>query len=322
MAVYEGAEDYIFVSYSHRDSSLVLPIVTTLQSRGFRAWYDPGIEPGAEWPEYIAEHINDCRILVAFMSQNAASSPNCRQEIYHASRKGKDVLVVYLENTELSAGMEMKLGPLQAIKRSKFRSDAEFIDSLCSIRMLQSCCAANSNVTSQSAGGQNYLVDRDVLARFVDTIFGASLAAAQQTSGNINDIDSKREDAIQALDETIGMAVFSQFTEAQNAQFNALLDSERTTDVDYDRFFRTAGIDVEKTIAEAMQQFAIDYAAKLTHHDTARSVPMPTSSVEPVSDPQIITKTSSSPYAGVGRNDPCPCGSGKKFKKCHGVRQD
>lgn len=25
------------------------------------------------------------------------------------------------------------------------------------------------------------------------------------------------------------------------------------------------------------------------------------------------------PYRGVGRNDPCPCGSGKKFKKCHGA---
>ncbi|MUN36628.1 preprotein translocase subunit SecA [Actinomadura litoris] len=24
------------------------------------------------------------------------------------------------------------------------------------------------------------------------------------------------------------------------------------------------------------------------------------------------------PYAGVGRNDPCPCGSKKKFKRCHG----
>ena len=23
-------------------------------------------------------------------------------------------------------------------------------------------------------------------------------------------------------------------------------------------------------------------------------------------------------YAKVGRNDPCPCGSGKKFKYCHG----
>ena len=25
------------------------------------------------------------------------------------------------------------------------------------------------------------------------------------------------------------------------------------------------------------------------------------------------------PYAGVGRNAECPCGSGKKFKKCHGA---
>jgi uncharacterized protein YecA (UPF0149 family) len=25
------------------------------------------------------------------------------------------------------------------------------------------------------------------------------------------------------------------------------------------------------------------------------------------------------PAAKVGRNDPCPCGSGKKYKKCHGA---
>jgi uncharacterized protein YecA (UPF0149 family) len=24
-------------------------------------------------------------------------------------------------------------------------------------------------------------------------------------------------------------------------------------------------------------------------------------------------------FATSGRNDPCPCGSGKKFKKCHGT---
>ena len=23
-------------------------------------------------------------------------------------------------------------------------------------------------------------------------------------------------------------------------------------------------------------------------------------------------------FANAGRNDPCPCGSGKKFKNCHG----
>jgi preprotein translocase subunit SecA len=24
-------------------------------------------------------------------------------------------------------------------------------------------------------------------------------------------------------------------------------------------------------------------------------------------------------FENVGRNEPCPCGSGKKFKKCHGA---
>jgi len=24
----------------------------------------------------------------------------------------------------------------------------------------------------------------------------------------------------------------------------------------------------------------------------------------------------------VGRNDPCPCGSGKKYKKCHGKQEN
>ena len=33
---------------------------------------------------------------------------------------------------------------------------------------------------------------------------------------------------------------------------------------------------------------------------------------------QTYRKDANDPYANVGRNDPCPCGSGKKFKNCHG----
>ncbi len=32
-----------------------------------------------------------------------------------------------------------------------------------------------------------------------------------------------------------------------------------------------------------------------------------------------VPVAAANPYAGVGRNDPCPCGIGKKFKKCHGA---
>jgi preprotein translocase subunit SecA len=35
--------------------------------------------------------------------------------------------------------------------------------------------------------------------------------------------------------------------------------------------------------------------------------------------PGGVTAGVPNPYTGVGRNDPCPCGSGKKFKKCHGA---
>ena len=38
--------------------------------------------------------------------------------------------------------------------------------------------------------------------------------------------------------------------------------------------------------------------------------------------PTTYVKDKDDPFANVGRNDPCPCGSGKKFKKCHGMYQD
>ena len=39
-------------------------------------------------------------------------------------------------------------------------------------------------------------------------------------------------------------------------------------------------------------------------------------------DPDALEEDPEPPPVGagkVGRNDPCPCGSGKKYKKCHGA---
>jgi len=43
------------------------------------------------------------------------------------------------------------------------------------------------------------------------------------------------------------------------------------------------------------------------------------SDTAPAPRPSLDRPPALNPYAGVGRNDPCPCGSGKKFKKCHGA---
>ena len=39
---------------------------------------------------------------------------------------------------------------------------------------------------------------------------------------------------------------------------------------------------------------------------------------KPAAKPKTYVKDKDDPFANVGRNDPCPCGSGLKFKKCHG----
>lgn len=41
-------------------------------------------------------------------------------------------------------------------------------------------------------------------------------------------------------------------------------------------------------------------------------------SLRPAPQPQA-PQAPANPYPGVGRNDACPCGSGKKYKKCHGA---
>ena len=44
----------------------------------------------------------------------------------------------------------------------------------------------------------------------------------------------------------------------------------------------------------------------------AASASVPTPQRLPFRRPQSLN------FAGVGRNDICPCGSGKRFKNCHG----
>jgi len=42
--------------------------------------------------------------------------------------------------------------------------------------------------------------------------------------------------------------------------------------------------------------------------------------VNPKEDGEKVTKKPVRRAANIGRNDPCPCGSGKKYKNCHGAQ--
>ena len=50
---YKGDQPYIFISYAHKDSNIVLPIIARLQQDGYRVWYDEGIALGSSWDAWI-----------------------------------------------------------------------------------------------------------------------------------------------------------------------------------------------------------------------------------------------------------------------------
>ena len=137
--VYEGSDKYIFVSYSHKDSQKVLPIINELEKEGFRVWYDSGIEAGTEWPEYIEDHLSRAEVVLAFMSPNAIQSRNCRNEINFALDLQKEILIVYLEETELMKGMRLQLNSTQSLFRKNHITDETFIRELINAQIIQEC---------------------------------------------------------------------------------------------------------------------------------------------------------------------------------------
>lgn len=128
---------YVFISYAHKDSGKVISIIQAMKDSGIALWYDEGIEAGTEWPEYIGEKISDASVFISFMSPSAAASVNCRNEINYALSLGKEMLVVYLEPTNLSAGMQLQLGSIQAMFYDRSKNQAEFIDNLLRARILK-----------------------------------------------------------------------------------------------------------------------------------------------------------------------------------------
>lgn len=141
-AAYEGPENYIFVSYAHKDAEKVLPVMTALHDRGYRIWYDEGITPGSEWPENIAQHLNSCALFLAFVTPNSMASPNCRREINFALAKQKPFLSVFLEPTEMPLGMELQLSAQQSVLLYNFPTRERFIEKICGCPDMVCCLAA------------------------------------------------------------------------------------------------------------------------------------------------------------------------------------
>lgn len=130
---------YIFVSYAHKDGNKASEVIEKLQMEQYRVWYDEGIDPGTEWDENIAEHIENCEYFIALLSREYLESSNCKDELNFARELEKPRLLIYLEDIQLPGGMRMRLSRLQAIHKYKYRSMELFFEKLAETQGLEKC---------------------------------------------------------------------------------------------------------------------------------------------------------------------------------------
>ena len=203
MKPYEGTQPFVFISYAHRDKEIVLPVIEVLSSIGFRVWYDAGIEVGADWPEYIGTRLRECKAILAFVSSAFDKSPNCRREISLGISKEKSIVAVYLEEFELSAGMELQLGTLQSLYYFNSQNSHEklelLIKSLAMIKDLLPCYNQKINKRNNNSA-QTFLLDpiplKDFFAmRGLQTVDFRYNNGCLWILGSKNEIDNVIEEA-------------------------------------------------------------------------------------------------------------------------------
>ncbi len=136
---YSGDDGFIFISYSHKDRSEVFPIIEKMSKKGYRIWYDEGIDPGSEWPEIIANKLSECSAFIAFISENSINSHNCRREINYALHKQKVFVSIHLKEVAMTAGIEMQLSANQAIHKYAFADETAFYEKLFGAKAFLPC---------------------------------------------------------------------------------------------------------------------------------------------------------------------------------------
>jgi len=136
---YKGNDPYAFISYAHKNADAVTGIMRKLHAAGLRMWYDDGIEGVSVWDDRIAKAVLAADYFIVMMSKEYLASDNCKDELSYARDKGKTILVIYLDDSRLSDGLEMRLNRRQALFLKEYRNTDDFIEKVLESDGIDAC---------------------------------------------------------------------------------------------------------------------------------------------------------------------------------------
>ena len=186
----------------------------------------------------------------------------------------------------------------------------------------------------------------DALERFLEDVYrekegtlGENLMKPLSSQVMLRIIDTRWMAHLQEMDYLktgIGLRAFGQRDPLTEYREEAYIAFENLTATMYDDFLRTIlrlevaksapapdAINSDDPLARKMSYSSPEQALESSGVARARAA-APATGAAPAkpqpapAKPQTYVKDKDDPYATAKRNDPCPCGSGKKFKNCHG----
>ena len=88
-------QNYLFISYSHRDYKAVYSDLAHLYSRGIRFWYDKGLSVGKDWEQEVKAHIKhpNCCGIIFYISTNMFLSNSVLKEIEFTLKRKKGKII-------------------------------------------------------------------------------------------------------------------------------------------------------------------------------------------------------------------------------------
>jgi len=244
--------------------------------------------------------------------------------------------VIYEQRNELLESMDisetvtaMRGGVIEELFRSHVPADS--MEEQWDLAGFENALAAEYQIKLPVAGwlaDDSNLTDDDLFARVVgeaDQIYSGKVAQVDQDSWHgfersimLQSLDTHWREHLSALDQLrqgIHLRGYAQKNPKQEYKreafelFEALLNTVRT---DVTRILMTVQIQSAEEIQEVELPALENVQYQHAEFDEAQSEEVPAEVV-------VTAQPVQNHLPKVGRNDPCPCGSGKKFKHCHGA---
>lgn len=249
---------------------------------------------------------NDQRKVIYQQRNDILDAQSLRAQI-DALRDGTFEDLVHQFVPEGSVEEQWELPALEKVLRedwgldlpvSQWVSDAESIDAEEILQRVQAAAKQAFDAKLALVGEENFTqFERMVLLQTIDSQWREHLAA------------------LDYLRQGIHLRGYAQKQPKQEYKreafqlFGQLLDSVKS---DVTRILMNVRVQSPEQVSEAAQQMEerAEHIANVTY-----TAPTETGEAESTVDASTVAAA----VARVGRNDPCPCGSGKKYKHCHGA---